>query len=471
MADGGIYDHLGGGFHRYSTDAAWHVPHFEKMLYDQAQMVVVLLDTLQRTGERRFGDIARHILAYVERSMTGEEGGFLSAEDADSVKPGTQQERGEGAFYVWSRKEVMDLLGDETGGLFVRRYGIRENGNVELDPHGEFAGMNILHRVTPVEDPANMTGRPEAEIAAVLAEARARLLRVRETRPHPFKDDKVLTAWNGLMITAFARAGKVLDEPAMTGRAGRAAEFVLTHLRDAKTGRLLRRWRAAEARYPAHLDDYAFLVQGLLDLYESSFTVRWLREAVALTRRMLDEFGDPESGRLYDTTGEDPSILVRTVDLYDGAEPSGQSVAAMNLIRLSHITGDEGFRTRGERILASAAGMLARQPELVPSMAASLDLALGPVREIVIVGNREEEGVRLMMNEVRRRYLPDAVVLLKEDNAEALEEIAPFVSVLGRKESKPAAYVCRDHTCRLPVTDAAALAVLLDEEIPAHSGH
>jgi uncharacterized protein len=466
MSEGGLYDHLGGGFHRYSVDASWHVPHFEKMLYDQAQLVCVLLETMQASGEAFFGRIAREVLAYVLRDMTGAGGGFFCAEDADSVKPGSGGEQGEGAFYVWSMEELVACLGADDARLFGLRYGVMEEGNVENDPHGEFTGRNILHVTQSVEAVAQMCGRSAEEAEFILQAARVRLFGAREQRPRPFRDDKVLTAWNGLMISACARASRVLGDPVCLAAGTAAAGFILSQLRNPATGRLLRRWRDGEAGYPAHLDDYAFLVQGLLDLYESSFDLRWLREALELTRLQIAGFWDDAAGDLYDTSGEDPSILVRSRDLHDGAEPSGQSVATMNLLRLAHVTGDHAFRKRAERTLTAAGRLLEGQPEVVPLMGAALDFALGPVQEIVVVGSREEAGTRALLSEVARRYLPNAVVLLKDGDDGELEKIAPFVQVLGMKDSRPTAYVCRDHSCQLPVTDPSELGKLLDDSRP-----
>jgi uncharacterized protein YyaL (SSP411 family) len=461
MAEGGIYDHLGGGFHRYSVDAAWRVPHFEKMLYDQAQLVCVLLETVQATGDPFFALIARETLAYVRRGMTGAGGGFFSAEDADSVRPGSEGVKGEGAFYLWSMREVVTALPADEAKLFTIRYGVREQGNVPSDPHGEFGGMNILYVAQSVGETARLcsTGVPETE--AALDRARTTLGAQREGRPRPLCDDKILAGWNGLMISACARAARVLGDPGALLMATAAAKFLLTHLRDPGTGALVRRWRDGEARFHSHLDDYAFVCRGLLDLYEASFEVRWLREALALTRLQIAGFWDEAAGTFFDTSGEDPSVLVRSRELYDGAEPSGIAVAAMNLLRLAHITGEQRFKDLAMRVLASAGDLLATRPDAAPSMAAALDIALGPVLEIVVAGERNDPATQALLRTVAVRYLPNAVTLLHCGEEADLAEIAPFISVMGTKNGLPAAYVCRDHACQLPVTDPQALADLL----------
>jgi uncharacterized protein len=449
MSAGGVYDHVGGGFHRYAVDAAWRVPHFEKMLYDQAQLVPVFLDTYLLTGDDRCRRVAREVLDYVLRDMTGPGGEFFSAEDADSSNPDTG-EAGEGAFYVWSLREFLTHLGEKEGRACARHYGVLEEGNVEHDPQGEFIGKNILYEAINGEE--------------IPAQARAKLLAVRSQRPRPLRDDKVITAWNGLMISAFARAGRVLRAPAFTSAAERNAAWVLSHLHDRSTGRLFRRWRDGEARFAAHLDDYAFLVQGLLDLYETSFDIEHLRAAVALTATQLKLFRDGATGVFFDTAGEDASVLVRSRELYDGAEPSGSAIAAMNLLRLGHMTGNREYRLAAEGAVAAAGDLLSRQPDAAPAMLSAFHAATGAMQEIVIVGKREQEGTQALLQEVHARYLPDAVVLLAdpEDRGE-LSSLAPFTAALQQTSGLPTAFVCRDFTCRLPVTAPGDLVALLNE--------
>ena len=356
MARGGMNDQLGGGFHRYSVDDRWFVPHFEKMLYDQAQIAVSYLEAFQVTGDRQYADTARRILDYVLRDMTDAGGGFYSAEDADSViTPEHPDLKGEGAFYIWSDEEIRRLLNQPAADWFCYRYGVREGSNVESDPHGEFTGKNILYQAHTVEETARHFGRPPSEVQGELDRAAAILLAARAQRVRPHLDDKILTAWNGLMISAFAKGGAVLDDARYAEAARRAAEFVIGHLYDPASGTLLRRYRAGDAAIPGFLDDYAMFVQGLLDLYEAQFDRRHLELAVRLTGKQQELFEDTEAGAFFSTEADDRRLVLRVKEDYDGAEPSGNSVAVMNLVRLAHMTNRAAFRTSAERTLAAFA--------------------------------------------------------------------------------------------------------------------
>ncbi len=293
MWAGGMYDHLGGGFHRYSVDAFWRVPHFEKMLYDQAQLVVSYLEAFQITEDRFFADVATDVLEYVLRDMTDPAGGFYSAEDADSaIDPAHPHEKEEGAFYMWTLEEIAEILDAETASAIVDAFGVSEIGNSISDPTGELGNRNVLYQALTAEQTAKQLGRPEPEIAVALEHGKRVLLEARAKRPRPHLDDKIITAWNGLMISAFARASRVLDEPRFLTAATRAAEFIERELFDSESGTLLRRFRDGEARHPAHLEDYAYLAQGLLDLYEAGFERRWLELAIRLTESQNEKFWD-----------------------------------------------------------------------------------------------------------------------------------------------------------------------------------
>ncbi|MBI4535302.1 MAG: thioredoxin domain-containing protein, partial [Ignavibacteriae bacterium] len=386
MSAGGMYDHIGGGFHRYSVDGEWRVPHFEKMLYDQAQLVNSYVDLFQITKDPYYARIIREVLEYVLRDMTSAEGGFYSAEDADSPKPEDPSEQGEGACYVWLRKEILDVLGTESGDLFCFAYGVEDLGNALMDPQQEFTGKNILYIAHPVSEVAQRFGMTEEEVESILAGARKKLFNVRSKRPRPHLDDKILTSWNGLMISALARAYQVLDDPTYLKAAERAAEFVMTRLYDGKM--LIRRYRDGESKYEAHLDDYSFLVHGLLDLYESSLNFRWLRTAIDLTEKSIEIFWDASRGGFFDTSGKDSSILVRMKELYDGAEPTGNSMAVMNLLRLSQMTDNPGWRTKAEGTLRSYAAILEKQPFSMPQMVSAFDFSLEKVKQIIVAGER-----------------------------------------------------------------------------------
>ena len=361
MARGGMCDQLGGGFHRYSVDQRWRVPHFEKMLYDQAQLAISYLEAFQIAGDSGYSQTARGILDYVLRDLRDPAGGCYSAEDADSViDPGEPAVKGEGAFYVWRAGEIRGLLQARLADWFCYRYGVAEEGNVAADPHGEFAGRNILYQAAGVEETAERFGRPAAEVRAGLDEAARILLEARSQRARPPLDDKILTSWNGLMISALARAGAVLGEPRYADAARRAAEFVLRELFDPASGVLLRRYRQGEAAIPGFLDDYAFFTQALVDIYESQFDLRHLRAAIRLAEKQMELFEDREHGAFFSTAAGDPSLVMRLKEDYDGAEPSGNSVAVRNLLRLAGITGRAEFREAAMKTLEAFHSRLSR---------------------------------------------------------------------------------------------------------------
>ncbi len=461
MAAGGVYDHVGGGFHRYAVDAAWRVPHFEKMLYDQAQLVLAYLDWHQLRGPARAARIVHETIGYVLRDLTGPDGEFYSAEDADSAQPDAPSEHGEGAFYLWSMDEIRRVLGEDARS-FAARYGIEDDGNVPFDPGNEFTGMNILYR--PAAD---------ADVRAPLAVedtggedrgqlALRRLLAVRAARPRPLLDDKVLVAWNGMMITACARAGAVLNEPSYIAAAQRAASFILGHLFDAGTGTLLRRWRDGEARYAAHLDDHLWLVAGLLELHATTGDPVWLERGVAVGKVALHKFTDAQGGGFFDTDGSDGSVLVRMKERHDGAEPSGNAVAAWVMARLAAVTGGGEWRTATERLATTFQPWLEKQPSVMPLMTATLQGLEGKTSQLVIVGPADHEVVRAMVHAYWSRFLPDTVLIRVADaSRDILARCAPFAAQLPLIDGKPAAYLCEEYTCRLPVTTAEELDRLL----------
>ncbi len=451
MARGGMHDHLGGGFHRYSVDERWFVPHFEKMLYDQALLAVSYLDAYQATRDESFAHVARAIFDYVLRDMTHPEGAFYSAEDADSaLDPAHPEVKSEGAFYIWRRPEIEEALGPPASDQFCGLYGVKENGNVELDPHGEFEGRNILYATGPFEE------------TAALAAARARLLEARSRRVRPHRDDKILTAWNSLMISALARGAQVLGDQRLADAARRAAGFVLSHLYNASSGLLLRRYRDGEAAIGGFLDDYAFLAQALLDLYETDFDPRWLEQALVLTGKARELFEDTPNGAFFSTmAGED--LVLRMKDDHDGAEPSANSIMVLNLLRLAGIDGREDLRRSAERALEAFAARLRAAPAAVPQMLVACLQAQAHPRQVVVAGDRQAADTRVLVAEVRRRFLPDLVLLLVDDASRAaLAGWNPALGAMHPIEGKAAAYVCENFTCREPVTAPGRLAELLD---------
>lgn len=466
MADGGMYDHIGGGFHRYSVDALWHVPHFEKMLYDQGQLVGTYMDAYQITGESRYADVARDILKYVKRDMTGEHGQFFSAEDADSAIPGNPKEEAEGAFYVWAYDEIQETIGEENAAVFNDYYGVKKDGNVASDPHAEFRGKNVLIVSNTLETTASKFGRTPEQVKTLLADARAKLFTVREKRPRPHLDDKTLTAWNGLMISAFARAGQILDESGYIEDAKRAADFMRSHLFDAKKGTLLRRYRKGNSAIDGYVDDYAFFIQGLLDLYEASFDIEYLKWAVALQEKQNELFWDPNAGGYYNTSGADDSVLVRLKESYDGAEPSPNSIALMNLLRLAQMTGNDTFKQFAEKTLAAFSNRIKEAPYALPQMMAAFDFYLDKPMQVIIAGKPEAKDTRALLSAVHDRFFPNKVLLLA-DGAKGQETLAgyvPFFSDLSMIEDKATAYICENYACQLPTHDVETVVKMLSEK-------
>ncbi len=465
MAEGGMNDHLGGGFHRYSVDRFWHIPHFEKMLYDQAQLASAYLDAFQIARDPRDADTARAILGYVRREMISPEGGFFSAEDADSPLPEHPEQTGEGAFYVWSQAEIEAALDPDAAALFCRFYGVEPSGNAPegSDPHGEFTGKNTLIVRHTAEELAAALHQELEEIEASLEASRRKLLALRAKRPRPHRDDKILTAWNGLMISAFARAAQVLDDPDALATARRAAGFLRANLY--REGRLLRSYREGAGRVAGFADDYAFLIQGLLDLYEAGGGIEWLRWASELQQTQDALFADTARGGYFSTAGDDANLLLRLKEDYDGAEPSPNSVAALNALRLGATLDDAALRQRGEATLRSLSLPLARMPSAVPQLLVALDAALSKPKQIVLAGSAE--AVAPLLREVHRAFLPHKVILFADGAGSGkgqqwLEERLEFIRSAGPVAGKAAAYVCENFTCQAPVTTPEALRDLLD---------
>jgi uncharacterized protein YyaL (SSP411 family) len=496
MAAGGMHDHIGGGFHRYSVDRYWHVPHFEKMLYDQAQLAVAYLDAYQilgdphlnpqvgiATGEERreadakapvridFESVARDILDYVARDMTSKEGGFFSAEDADSPvvagigDPG-HGKTAEGAFYIWTKKEIDVVLGDAAE-IFDFHYGVQVHGNAPegSDPHDEFRGKNILIERHTIVETAEHFRKTKEEIAKSLAESRKKLFSIRAKRPRPHLDDKIITAWNGLMISAFARAAQVLDEPRYLDIATRAASFLREHLYDSSHKILYRNYREGRSDIEGFADDYAFVIQGLLDLYEASFNVEWLKLATQLEETQDRLFFDEKNGGYFSTSGKDQSVFLRMKDDNDGAEPAASSVAALNLLRLSQFRDDPaaGRADRARKTIDAFATTLSHFPSAMPQMLVALDYSLSKPRQIVIAGKKNALGTKALLTEVHRHFLPKTILFLA-DGAEGQKYLGDrneAIRAMSIVDGKAAAYACENFTCKAPVTNTKELAELL----------
>lgn len=475
MAAGGIYDHLGGGFHRYSTDQFWHVPHFEKMLYDNAQLISVYADAYRITGNSHYEDVVRQTINYVLRDMTHPEGAFYSAEDADSVPPDSGEIHGgrppkrEGAFYVWPHAEIMAFLENSTDSpeadIFSYLYDIRKNGNVSHDPFEEFKGRNVLHQVHSIESAAARFNLPEAKIREILGQAREKLFQARLKRPRPHLDDKILTAWNGLMISALARAAEVFDSQDYLSAAERAAGFIYTQLYDKENFRLYRRWRAGEAKISGLADDYVFLINGLIDLYELNFNPWLLEWAVELMNQFLADFVDRSTGLVYLTPrAHDPCLAFQMKDFIDNVTPSAGSGAALGLVRLSRITGNKDFDTAAETVFCYASGEIARYPKMAPYLLTAVMISMAKHVHMVIAGGRETVETGRLIDAGRRAggIGQSMVVVGDATEREKLSRILPDAAEIKIPDNGAAAQVCFDRTCRPPVDTPEKLIAQLD---------
>ncbi len=466
MAAGGMHDHLGGGFHRYSVDAEWHVPHFEKMLYDQAQLAQVYLTAYQLSGEDLFAKVARNILQYVEHDLTSPQGGFYSAEDADSLPKAGAAKKSEGAFYIWTHEEILEVLGEDRVEEFCAVYGIEPDGNVPpgSDPHGELDGANVLIQRLTLAEAAERFKRPVENMEHRLHDDRSVLLAKRGMRPRPHLDDKILTAWNGLMIGAFARGAQILGEPTHLRTAQKAASFIREHLFNATSGELLRSYREGPSTIPGFATDYVFLISGLLDLYEADFNPEWLRWARQLQDTLDLHFWDQAHGGYFSATDRDPAILLRMKEDYDGAEPTPTSVATINLLRLANLLHNEVFLDHARRAVRAFASRLEAQPFSMPLLlvgAALLEEA--PAHLILHSPDPAHPGLAALLAEARRVYIPQLVIIQIADQA-SRDFFAPrhtLIENLPATCPEPTAYLCENYTCQLPVTKPEDLQKLL----------
>lgn len=456
MRRGGICDQVGFGFHRYSTDSQWLVPHFEKMLYDQAMLAMAYIEAHQAAGNEDYERTAREIFTYVLRDMTSPEGGFYSAEDADS-------EGKEGKFYLWTQGEVRQALGNQEADFVAQVFNIEKDGNYVEETTGKKSGANILHLGKPLQETASDLNLSPRDLQARLKIARQKLFDYREKRVHPMKDDKILTDWNGLMIAALAKGAQAFDEPQYAEVACRAADFILGNMRKAN-GRLWHRHRGEWTGVEANLDDYAFLVWGLLELYEATFDTSHLRFALELTGDMVKHFWDEDGGGFYLIPDDGESLLVRKKEIYDGAIPSGNSVAMLNLLHLGRMTANAGFEERAAKIGRAFSPSVKRSPAAHGQLMVALDFAIGPSYEVVIAGNAQAEDTRAMTRELGKRFLPNKVVLLNPTDRESPEiaKLAEFTKNQSSIGGRATAYVCLNYNCKLPTTDINKMLELLN---------
>ncbi|MEM7133529.1 MAG: thioredoxin domain-containing protein [Chloroflexota bacterium] len=454
MRQGGVYDQIGFGFHRYSTDQQWKLPHFEKMLYDQAMLSMAYTEVYEATKNEAYQRIAREIFTYVLRDMTDSQGGFYSAEDADS-------EGEEGIFYLWSVEELNDLLGPDDASLVTTMSSMTEEGNFLEEATREATGKNIVYWEQSIDETASALGLTPDELNERLEVIRQVLFDVREERIHPHKDDKVLTDWNGLMIVALAKAGRAFDEPLYISAAVNAADFLLETMKN-QDGRLLHRYREGEAGLLANIDDYAFMVWGLLELYESTFDLRYLEEAIRLNNELETHFWDDFTGGFFFTPDDGETLIARQKEIYDGAIPSGNSVAMLNLLRLGRITADASYEERADEVGKAFSSQIANSPTAYTQLMSALEFGLGPSYEVVIVGEEGAEDTEALLRALRDAYVPNKVVLLRGPDDDApIIELAEYAKYYYEIDDSATAYVCQNYICELPTNDPETMVSLL----------
>ena len=444
MAQGGIYDHLGGGFHRYSVDEKWLVPHFEKMLYDNAQLVRIYAQVYCVTGEPLFKQVVDETMNYLMREMLHTEGGFYSTQDADS-------EGEEGKFFVWTEEEISQILGEEASEIFCRIYDVSEEGN--------FEEKNILHPILTLEQASKFFRRDLKEIESLVSNAKGKLFQEREKRTKPFRDEKILTSWNGLMLSGIAEAIKISRRPAYLEAANRTVDFIFTKM--FRDGRLLHTYKSGTAKILGYLDDYAFLAAGLLDLFEATVNRAHLDRALELAEIMLHEFWDEAGGGFFYTGRSHERLIAQSKPIFDGSIPSGNAVATQVLLRLYHYTGKEDYLKRAERILRAYYNAMENQPFGFAHMLAALDFYLQKPKEIVLVGDKKDPETAELLTNIHSLYLPNMTLQLASPD-DSLEKISSLLAGKKQFDGKPTVYVCHNFTCSRPVVEWDELKLLLD---------
>ena len=456
MRRGGIYDHVGYGFHRYSTDAEWLVPHFEKMLYDQAGLAIAYTEAFQLTGNPLYAQTVREIFTYLERDMTSPQGAFYAAEDADS-------EGVEGKFYLWTATELEESLGKSDSARFKKVFGVTRAGNYVDEVTGNKTGSNILHLSKPLQQWAEEFKLNNAAFETGLEQSRAKLLSARELRVRPHLDDKIITAWNGLMISALARGGQALNEPQYVATAALAADFIMKELRDSDD-RLLRRYRQGEAAITGFAEDYAYLARGLLDLYAASYETKRIEQAMALGQQLAIFFQDPNTGILYDTATDAEQLVLRPQSAYDGAMPAASSIALEVYARLFLLTGKQQWQQYAFSLLKALTPTVVRYPAGYTQLLQSTALLIEPTREVVIAGDADNPATAEMLAAIRESYAPETVALLRTtNNVDAITNIASFVEWMAPVQGRSAAYVCQNFSCQKPLTDPGKLRNIMKE--------
>ncbi|WP_240744228.1 thioredoxin domain-containing protein [Desulfopila sp. IMCC35006] len=464
MAEGGMHDQLGGGFHRYSVDDHWFVPHFEKMLYDQPQLANAYLDAYQITRDEVYARTAKEIFTYLLRDMRDAAGGFYSAEDADSDNPYSPGQHGEGAFYLWTKEDIVKRLGAQAAAIFTRGFGIKKNGNVQQDPMAEFTGRNILYWATTDEALAAELKMATEYIIESIAASRELLFKAREQRKRPHLDDKVITAWNGMVIGALARSSRILQDPQFLTASLQTATFIKEHLCDDTSRNLLRRYRNKQAGLAGQLSDYAYLVDGLLELYRASHDPQWLSWSVDLTERQIELFWHETGGFFFDGAA-DPSIKIRMRGSSDGAEPSGNSVATHNLLRLAQLHNAPQWQQMARRLVESFSDVINDYPPALPLMLTAWQHINAKPSQIVIAGKPGADDTEALLRVVDSTFSEPRLLLFADggQNQAYLARKLPFMESVAPLGGKATAYVCSDFTCTMPVTDPITLQRQLEE--------
>jgi uncharacterized protein YyaL (SSP411 family) len=454
MRRGGIYDHIGFGFHRYSTDAKWIVPHFEKMLYDQALIAMACIETFQATGKTEYEKTAREIFTYVFRDMTYGQGGFYCAEDADS-------EGVEGKFYLCIEEENRSVLKKDEADLFLAVF--HHSDDALLHGMQEMPAGHFIPHLKKIN--VDETRDAQKEIDQKLEKIREKLFAIREKRIHPHKDDKILTDWNGLMIAALAKGAQVFDEPAYARAAGKAVDFILKRMRTSE-GRLLHRFRDGLASIPATVDDYAFIIWGLLELYEATFEAKYLDYVLELNCQLRTHFWDEKDGGLFFTSDDAEELLIRQKEIHDGAIPSGNSVCLLNFLRLARITGDNSLENKAAAIINTFSGRVDQMPNAFGQFLTAFDFALGPANEVIIAGDLDKRDTKEMFKVLRKSFVPNKIVIFRPENSSQpeIEKIAPYIKSYQSVGGRATVYVCSNFTCQLPTNDPGKMMALLDSK-------
>jgi uncharacterized protein YyaL (SSP411 family) len=455
MRQGGLFDQIGWGFHRYSTDQQWLVPHFEKMLYDQAILLMAYTEAWQMTGNELFKQTADEIVSYLSRKMQDDNGGFYSAEDADS-------EGEEGKFYVWSINEIRDLLPTAEAELAIEVFNFTEDGNYKDEASGRRTGKNIPHLSKSLEELASERDMDKEQLTTTLESIRTKLLDARQDRVHPLLDDKILTDWNGLMIAALAKAGSALQNDNYIAQAEKCYRFIASKMLS-DDGTLKHRYRNGDVAIDGHADDYAFVTWGLIELYQATFNSDYLSKAISLNEQFISYFWDAKDGGFYFTAESAEELLGRKKEIYDGAMPSSNSVAMMNLLRLGRMTGNTDWEQMADQAQKRFAKDIKKAPTGFGAALQSIDFALGESREIIIAGDLQSADTRQLLQALQGRFLPNAVVLLHQPNDDQLQNLAPFLENFGIQDERATGYVCQNYSCELPTTDPQKMLDLINK--------